>query len=129
MSVMICNDEIFATIAMYAKNHDISFWHNGKYFSTRDFSRQEIANFLYLQNAKAYAANYNEDKEITQHNVKLSAQSCSAIQLFKYCDCLEYQICDNRSADCQLCRTLLEKLKHEAIRSSQEYIEAKWNIH
>lgn len=129
MSVMICNDEIFATIAMYTKSYDISFWHNGKHFTARDYNRQEIANFLYLQNVKAYVANDGEDKEIVQYNVKTRANTCSAIQLFKYCDCLEYQICGHRSADSSLCRKLLEKLKNEAIRNSQEYIEAKWNNH
>lgn len=127
MSVIICNDGIFATIAMYAKYHNISFWHNGKYFSARDYTRQEIADFILAQNEKAYNMRYGTSQDVSSRKVNIRANACSAIHLYKYCDCLEYNICGNRSANCSVVLKLLDLLKAEAIRSSDEYIEAKWN--
>lgn len=132
------DDEIYAKVAaslkMYFENGTLWCWPYGKEykdFQSKDqkeadkFIEKEVSEWR-RQNAISFDKRYKEDNgEIEPMKFK-EVWAVSEVQLYKWLNCIEYQIETNYESI--LMMKAIRELAHKIINKSPEYDKAKWAL-
>ena len=95
------------------------------------------ANVLQEENIRSLVARYGEggaedftddDLSIPLEIKRIPPTQLNAVQLFKLCDCLEYQSCETSDYEESLAFKILTKIRREIIQTLDGYANAKWGI-
>ena len=136
MSVIMLEDEIYDQVAASLVHY--IYWKKDLFmypFSSmlqakgideaEEIIRKEVSEWR-RQNALSYDQRYNEDGEELEPMIFKTVQAVPMMQLYKWLQCIDYQIETNYKS------LLLEKATHAAadkiIYDLKEYQDAKWAL-
>jgi len=95
------------------------------------------ANVLQEENIRSLEARYGEggaedftDEDLTKplEIKRIPPTQLNAVQLFKLCDCLEYQSCETSDYEDSLAFKILTKIRREIIHTLDGYEDASWGM-
>lgn len=115
----------------------LTWYHDDQHYGlpAGDYKRAaEVANMLWQENAKSYIARYPQharDAELSaitarDFSMTFAGHSFDPAQIFKSCDCYEYQSCEHEGWKASEAHSFIQRLRKAAWSALPGYESTEW---
>ncbi len=128
MSAFIVSNTHIATLMNFAHRHHVTVYYNDRRWDARnsdDFAT--LAQILVNQNYLSVNTRYDEGKEPADYR-HIDTPEVPIVQIFKACDCYDYQACETDDYQETLARRFIDAIRREAWTGLPGYDDAAWDI-